>query len=207
MWVHCCTAEELYSLCVQVECLQHSDTMRTIKKIKRFLQNHTILFKVFGIICLVALSPFLLILAVVAIPLFLVCCSFVAFLVVSSSFVFGFLFNFAVVVFVGAASCHVIYRLIRLAIGSIQACLNYMTSRPSNIYQYSMRRLYELFSQLRNGFTGDFAQQRMSMEECVDSSELEDIEPDYRDGRDKLYEALLTRPQYTGRDTFEPFQY
>lgn len=70
-----------------------------------------------------------------------------------------------------------------------------------------MRRLYELFSQLRDGLTGDFAQQRMSMEECVDSSDLEDIEPDYRDGRDKLYEALLTRPQYTGRDTFEPFQY
>lgn len=73
-----------------------------------------------------------------------------------------------------------------------------------------MRRLYELFSQLRDSFTGDFAQQRMNMEKCVDSgnsSDLEDIEPDYRDGRDKLYEALLTRPQFTGRDTFESFQY
>lgn len=73
-----------------------------------------------------------------------------------------------------------------------------------------MRTLYELFSQLRDSSTGDIAQQRINMEECVDSnnsSDLEDIEPDYRDGRDKLYEALLTRPQYTGRDTFEPFQY
>ena len=73
-----------------------------------------------------------------------------------------------------------------------------------------MRTLYELFSQLRDSSTGDIAQQRINMEECVDSnnsSDLEDIEPDYRDGRDKSYEALLTRPQYTGRDTFEPFQY
>ena len=210
MWIPSCMVEKLHSLRVQVEWLQHSDTMRTIKKIRRFLQNHAILFTLLGIICVVALSPFLLILAVVTIPLFFVFCPFMVFLIVSSSFVFGFLFMFAVVVFVGVASCYVIYRLIRLAIGSIQACLNHITSSSSNIYQYSMRRLYELFSQLRDSFTGDFAQHCMNMEECVDSDnsiDLEDIEPDYRDGRDKLYEALLTRPQYTGRDTFEPFQY
>ena len=199
-----------YCLRVQVERLQHSDTMGTIKKIKRFVQNHPILFTVLGILYLVALSPFLLILAVMTIPLFLVFCSFMVFLIVSFSFVFGFLFNFAVVVFVGVASCYVIYRLIRLAISCIQACLNCITSCSSNIYQCSMRTLYELFSQLRDSSTGDIAQQRINMEECVDSnnsSDLEDIQPDYRDGRDKLHEALLTRPQYTGRDTFEPFQY
>ena len=59
-----------YCLRVQVERLQHSDTMGTIKKIKRFVQNHAILFTVLGIIYLVALSPFLLILAVMTIPLF-----------------------------------------------------------------------------------------------------------------------------------------
>ena len=181
--------------------------MRTIKKIKRYVQNHAILFTVLGMICLVPLSPFLVLLTVVTIPLFLVFCSFMAFLILSYSFVFGFLFNFTVVVFVRVTSS---YRLIRLAIGCIQARLNYITACPSSIYQYSMRRLHELFSQLRNSFTGDFAEQRMNMEECVDSnnsSELEDIEPDYRDGRDKLYEVLLTKPQYTARDTFEPFQY
>lgn len=195
----------LLRLHVQVERLQLSDTMRKIKKIKRFVQNHAILFTVLGIICLVAFSLFLLILAVMAIPLMCVFCSFMAFLVVSSSIVFGFLFNFAVVVFVGVASCYVIYRLIKIAVVYIQACLNYITS-----CQYSNRRIYELFSQLRESFTGELAQQRVNVEECVDSnnsSELEDIEPDYRDGRDKLYDALLTRPQYTGRDTFEPFQY
>ena len=115
-----------------------------------------------------------------------------------SSLVFGFLFNFAIVVFVGGISCYVIYCFIRIRIDCIQACLNYVTSCPSNIYQYSKRRIYELFLQLRDSFTGDLAQQRMNVEECDDSnysSELEDIEPDYRDGRDKLYEALLTRPQ------------
>ena len=184
--------------------------MKRIKKIKQFVRNHAILFIVLGIICLVALFPFLLILAVMTIPLIFVFCSFMAFLVVSSSFTFVFLFNFAVVVFAGVASCYAIYRLIRIAVDHIQSCLNCM-SCPSKIYQYqSKRALYKLLSQLRDSFTGDLVQQRMNMEECVDSntsSELEDLEPDYRDGRDKLYEALLTRPQYTGRDTFEPFQY
>lgn len=202
--------EKLHSLHVQVERLQHSDTIRKIKKIKRFVQKHAILFTVLGIICLVALSPFLLILAVMAIPLVLVFCSFMAFLIVSSSFVFGFLFNCAVVVFFGLLSCYIIYRFIRIAIDCIQACLTYIRSCPSKIYQYSKRRIYEFFSQLLDSFTCDLAQQRMKVEECVDSnnsSELEDIEADYRDGQAKLYEALVTRPQYTGRDTFEPFQY
>ena len=186
--------------------------MKRIKKIKQFVQNHAILFIVLGIISLVALFPFLLILAVMTIPLIFVFCSFMAFLVVSSSFTVVFLFNFAVVVFSGVASCYVIYRLIRIAVDCIQSFLNCIMSCPSNIHRYQFKRtLYELLTQLRDSFTGDLAQQRTNMEECVDSntsSELEDIEPDYRDGRDKLYEALLTRPQYTtGRDTFEPFQY
>ena len=198
--------EKLHSLHVPVKWLQYSDTMRKIKKIKRFIQNHAFLFTVLGIICLVPWSPFLLILAVMAMPFIFVFCSLMAFLTVSSSFVFGFLFNFAVVVFVGLACCYVIYRLIRIAID----CMHYITSCPSKMYQYSKKRIYKLFSQLRDSFAGDLAQQRLNtVEECVDSnnsSELEDIEPDYRDGQDKLYEALVTRPQYTGRDTFEPFQ-
>lgn len=202
--------EKLHSLLVQVIRLQHSDTTRKIKKIKRFVQNHTILFTMLGIICLVALSPFLLILAVITTLLFLVFCSFMAFLVVSASFVFGFFFNFAVVVFVGLASCYVVYRLIRIAIDYIKVCLNYINSCPSKMYQHSKRRIDQLFSQLRENFIVDTAQQHMNLGNYVDSnnsSELEDIEPDYRDRQDKLYETLVTRQQNTGVDMFEQFQY
>lgn len=195
--------EKLHSLRVQVIRLQHSDTTRKIKKIKRFVQNHTILFTMIGIICFVSLSPFLLILAIIATPLFLVFCSFMAFLVVSASFLFGFFFNFAVVVFVGSASCYVVYRLMRIAI-------DYITTCPSTMYQHSKRRIDGLFSQLRDNLSVDTAQQHMNLGEFVDSnnsSELEDIEPDYRDRQDKLYETLVTRQQNTGVDMFEQFQY
>ena len=202
--------EKLHSLRVQVIRLQHSDTTRKIKKIKRFVQNHTILFTMLAIICLVALSPFLLILAIITTPLFLVFCSFMAFLVVSASFLFGFFFNFAVVVFVGLASCYVVYRLMRIAIDYIKVCLNHITMCPSTMYQHSRRRIDGLFSQLRDNFNVGTAQQHMNLGEFVDSnnsSELEDIEPDYRDRQDKLYEILVTRQQNTGVDMFEQFQY
>ena len=196
--------EKFHGLQEQVERLQHSDIVRRIKKIKRYIQKHAILFTVLGIIALLTLSPFLLILAVVMAPIFLL-------LVVSSSFVFVFLFNFTVVAFAGAACCYILYCITWFAVKWIQTCLSYIASCPSRIYQYSKSRMCELFSQLLDGFTGDLAQQNVrNVEECIassGSSELEDIEPDYRDGETKLYEALVSRPQYTGQDTFEPFQY
>lgn len=196
--------DKFHSLQEQVARLQHSDIIRKIKKVKRYIQKHAILFTVLGIIALLTLSPFLVILAVVMAPMFLL-------LVVSSSFVFVLLFNFAVVVFAGAASCYILYRITWFAIHCIQTCLSFVASCPSRIYQYFKVRMYELFSQLLDGFTGGLAQQNVhNVEECSesnDSSELEDIEPDYRDRETKLYEALVSRPQYTGQDTFEPFQY
>lgn len=201
--------EKLRSLQGQVDRLRHSDAMRKIKKIKRYIQKHCICFTLLGIIALVALSPFLLILAVVMAPLFfLLLCSLMAFLVIPFSFVFGFVFNCSLVVFTVAASCYLLYRITRLTIRLIHTCLTYIhdiASCPRIIYQYTKSSICELFSQL--GFTA--AQQSINVQESDSdsNSELEDIEPDYRDREAKLYEALVSRPQFTGRDTFEPFQY
>lgn len=198
--------DKLHSLQEQVEWLQHSHIMKKTKKIKRYIPRHAMLFSFVGIIILLTLSPFLVVLTVLMAPVFLL-------LVVSSSFVFLFLFNVAVVVLAGAVSCYILYRITWLAINRIQTCLTYIASCPWKIRQYCKTRMYELISQLLDGFTDDETQQNVH---CVQehnviqfnaSSELEDIEPDYRDRETKLYEALVSRPEYTGQDTFEPSQY
>lgn len=196
--------DKLPSLLEQVERLQHSHIMRKIKKIKRYIPRHAMLFAVVGIIILLTLSPFLVVLSVLMVPMFLL-------LAVSSSFVFIFLFNVTVVVFTGAASCYILYRIIWLANSRIQTCLTYIASCPWKLRQYCKTSMYELISQLLDGFTGDETQQNVrNVEEYIESnhsSELEDIEPDYRDRETKLYEALVSRPQYSGQDTFRPSQY
>ena len=67
------------------------------------------------------------------------------------------------------------------------------------------------------GLSGDLAQRlpRKGKETRVyykrykesESSELEDIEPDYRDRETKLYDSLVRRQNVTGSDSFDPFRY
>ena len=118
------------------EWIQHSNTMRKIKKSKRYLQKHAMFFTILGIIAFVILSPFLLISLVVMAPLVVLFCSVVALLIMSSSFVFGLLLNCSLVVFAVVASCYILYRISWFAICRIQTCCTYLESCPSRICRY-----------------------------------------------------------------------
>ena len=199
--------------------LQHSYIARKLNSIVYTVQKHPFLFSLLGVIALVVLSPFIVFSAILMAPLFFVLCSFTAFLagifVVFLSFLSGFLLNFLLFAVTVAASCYILYRIIRDAICCVQKFLNCIASYPSRIIHCLKSRLHELCVQLLSGLSGNIGQRLRKGKEPrievkrhkeTESSEVEDIEPDYRDRESKLYDALVSR-QYTGGDTFEPFRY
>lgn len=200
-----------------VERLQHSDLVRKVTRIMHCVQTHPVLFTLLGLVALVVLSPVLVISAILMAPLFFVLCSLMALLggifVVFLSFLSGFLFNFLLFAVTIAASCYIVYYIIQGAICRVQKLLTYIASCPSRMHHSLKSTLLKLCSELLDGISGDLGQRLRKGEEPKlvvkgqkesESSELEDIEPDYRDRECKLYEALVSR-QYTGGDTFEPF--
>lgn len=190
--------------------LQRGNTMRKIKQSNICLQKHVILIAPLGIVGCVILSPFLLFSFFVMAPSVLLFCSAIALLVMSFSLFFGFLLNCCLVMFVFVSPCHILYHICFYTICRIQTYYKYIQSSPSSVYQYLRARMCEVLLQLVDILSDDIPQQRIDGRKCVgscDSSELEDIEPDYRDRETKLYEALVNSPQKTGKDTFEPFPY
>ena len=199
-----------------MERLQHSDVASKLMSIMHYVENRPVLFTLLALIILVVLSPVLVISAVLMAPLFFVLCSLMAFLagilIVFLSFLSGFLLNFLLFAVTVAASCYILYCIIRDLICRIRKLLVYIASFPSRIHHCLKSTLRELCSQLLDGISGDLAQRlHKGKEPKMDvklgrresESSLEDIEPDYRDRESKLYDALVSR-QYTGGDTFEP---
>ena len=145
------------------------------------------------------------------------CRNFRGFSLVSIWFLVNFLL-FAVTV---TTSCYILYRIVRDVIRRVQKLTTDLLSWRACARQRLNVRLRELSSHLPKGIPkglpGDFGQRlpRKGKETRVsyksykesESSELEDIEPDYRDRETKLYDALVRRQNITGSDTFDPFLY
>lgn len=179
---------------------------------------------VLGVFALVVLFQLLVISALLMAPLFLVLCSMMPFLagifVVFLSFLSGFVVNFLLFAVTVTTSCYILYRIIRDAIRRVQKLITDLVSWPVCARQRLNVRLRELSSHLPKGITkglsGDFGQRlpRKGKETRIyykrykesESSELEDIEPDYRDRESKLYDALVRRQNITGSNTFDPFR-
>lgn len=179
---------------------------------------------VLEVFALVVLFQLLVISALLMAPLFLVLCSMMPFLagifVVFLSFLSGFVVNFLLFAVTVTTSCYILYRIIRDAIRRVQKLITDLVSWPVCAQQRLNVRLRELSSHLPKGTTkglsGDFGQRlpRKGKETRIyykrykesESSELEDIEPDYRDRESKLYDALVRRQNITGSNTFEPFR-
>ena len=178
-----------------------------------------------GVFALVVLLQLLVISALLMAPLFLVLCSMMPFLagifVVFLSFLSGFLVNFLLFAVTVTTSCYILYRIVRDVIRRVQKLTTDLLSWPACARQRLNVRLRELSSHLPKGISkglpGDFGQRlpRKGKETRVsyksykesESSELEDIEPDYRDRETKLYDALVRRQNIPGSDTFDPFRY
>lgn len=189
---------------------QHSNTMRKIKQSKICVQKYAILITLLGVVGCVILSPFLLISVVVMAPLALLFCSAMALLIMSFLFIFGFLLNCCLVMFAVVSSCYILYHICWLAICRIQTYCTFIECSPSSSCQYLRARMCQVLLQLVDSLSDDIPQQRKDGRRYMrpsDSSELEDIEPDYRDRETKLYDAIVNSPQKTGKDTFEPFPY
>lgn len=190
--------------------LQRNNTMRKIKQSKICLQKHAILITLLGVVGCVILSPFLLISVVVMAPLALLFCSVMALLTMSFLFIFGFLLNCCLVMFGFVSSCYILYHICWLAIYRMQTYCTHIECSPSSLCHCLRAQMCQVLLQLLNSLSEDIPQQRKDgrrYRRSSDSSELEDIEPDYRDRETKLYEALVNSPQKTGKDTFEPFPY
>lgn len=124
--------------------------------------------------------------------------------------IFGFLLNCCLVMFAVVSSCYILYHICWLAICRIQTYCTFIECSPSSSCQYLRARMCQVLLQLVDSLSDDIPQQRKDGRRYMrpsDSSELEDIEPDYRDRETKLYDALVNSPQKTGKDTFEPFPY
>lgn len=190
--------------------LQRNNTMRKIKQSKICVQKYAILITLLGVVGCMILSPFLLISVVVMAPLALLFCSAMALLIMSFLFIFGFLLNCCLVMFAVVSSCYILYHICWLAICRIQTYCTFIECSPSSSCQYLRARMCQVLLQLVDSLSDDIPQQRKDGRRYMrpsDSSELEDIEPDYRDRETKLYDALVNSPQKTGKDTFEPFPY
>lgn len=190
--------------------LQRNNTMRKIKQSKICVQKYAILITLLGLVGCVILSPFLLISVVVMAPLALLFCSTMALLIMSFLFIFGFLLNCCLVMFAVVSSCYILHHICWLAICRIQTYCTFIECSPSSSCQYLRARMCQVLLQLVDSLSDDIPQQRKDGRRYMrpsDSSELEDIEPDYRDRETKLYDALVNSPQKTGKDTFEPFPY
>lgn len=190
--------------------LQRNNTMRKIKQSKICVQKYAILITLLGVVGCVILSPFLLISVVVMAPLALLFCSAMALLIMSFLFIFGFLLNCCLVMFAVVSSCYILYHICWLAICRIQTYCTFIECSLSSSCQYLRARMCQVLLQLVDSLSDDIPQQRKDGRRYMrpsDSSELEDIEPDYRDRETKLYDALVNSPQKTGKDTFEPFPY
>ena len=179
---------------------------------------------VLEVFALVVLFQLLVISALLMAPLFLVLCSMMPFLagifVVFLSFLSGFVVNVLLFAVTVTTSCYILYRIIRDAIRRVQKLITDLVSWPVCARQRLNVRLRELSSHLPKGITkglsGDFGQRlpRKGKETRIyykrykesESSELEDIEPDYRDRESKLYDALVRRQNITGSNTFDPFR-
>lgn len=202
-----------------MEWFQHNDATRKLNSIVQYVRKHPVVFTLLGSITLGILTPILIISCILMAPFFVVVCSLMAFLggilLVLLSFVFGFLVNFLLFAVAIAASCYLSYYIARDAICRARKLLFCFASCPSKMHHCLRSTLFELGSQLLEGISGDLGQRLQKgtaakmdgkghMES--DSSELEDIEPDYRDRESKIYDALVGR-QNTEGDTFQPFPY
>ena len=197
------------------EWLQHNDATRKLISIVQYVRKHPIVFTLLGSITLGIFTPILIISCILMTPFFVVACSLMAFLggifLVLLSFVFGFLVNFLLFTVTVAASCYFSYYIVRDVICRARKLLFCIASCPSKMHHCLRSTLFELGSQLLDGISGDLQKGtatkmdgKAHMES--DSSELEDIEPDYRDRESKIYDALVSR-QYTEGETFQPFPY
>lgn len=203
------------------------ELQKTTVKLSSFISSvhkQALLCFVLGVFALVVLFQLLVISALLMAPLFLVLCSMMPFLagifVVFLSFLSGFVVNVLLFAVTVTTSCYILYRIIRDAIRRVQKLITDLVSWPVCARQRLNVRLRELSSHLPKGITkglsGDFGQRlpRKGKETRIyykrykesESSELEDIEPDYRDRESKLYDALVRRQNITGSNTFDPFR-
>lgn len=203
------------------------ELQKTTVKLSSFISSvhkQALLCFVLGVFALVVLFQLLVISALLMAPLFLVLCSMMPFLagifVVFLSFLSGFVVNFLLFAVTVTTSCYILYRIIRDAIRRVQKLITDLVSWPVCARQRLNVRLRELSSHLPKGITkglsGDFGQRlpRKGKETRIyykrykesESSELEDIEPDYRDRESKLYDALVRRQNITGSNIFDPFR-
>lgn len=203
------------------------ELQKTTVKLSSFISSvhkQALLCFVLGVFALVVLFQLLVISALLMAPLFLVLCSMMPFLagifVVFLSFLSGFVVNFLLFAVTVTTSYYILYRIIRDAIRRVQKLITDLVSWPVCARQRLNVRLRELSSHLPKGITkglsGDFGQRlpRKGKETRIyykrykesESSELEDIEPDYRDRESKLYDALVRRQNITGSNTFDPFR-
>lgn len=192
----------------------HCNATRKLVSIVRFVQRHPVSFTLLGVIVVNVLLP-----VVIISPLLFVLCSLMVFLggifIVSFSFLSGFLLSFLLLAFSIAATCYLLYCVVQESVCRLPKLFIFLASCPSRIRNCLTSALYELCSQLLDGISSDLGQLFNKRNEATtdakrfsgsDSSEVEDIEPDYRDTESKLYDALVSR-QFIEGDTFKPFPY
>lgn len=200
---------------------QHSGAARRFSCCVKCAQQHPVVFTLSGFITLPVLIPFLVftffltVSALVVVSLILTALAgiFVTFL----SVLLCFLFIFSLPLFAVVKFCHISYCTTRkAACYVVQNLFIYVASAPSRMLHRLRRKLYEICSQLLEGISCDLRQrlQEGKSTEMVeekhqesDASELEDLEPDYRDRESKLYDALVQRQNSREWETFEPFPY
>lgn len=173
-----------------------------------------------GFIALPVLIPFLVFVFVLVVSALVVVSLILTFLagifITFLSVLLCFLFFFSLPLFGVVKFCQISYCTIRKAACYVQNLFIYVASAPSRMLHRLRRTLYEICSQLLEGISCDLREtfQEGRPTEIVeekrqesDASELEDLEPDYRDREIKLYDALVQKQYPKGWETFEPFPY
>lgn len=200
--------------------LQHSGAARRFSCCVRYAQQHPVVLTLSGFIALPVLIPFLVFIFVLVVSalvvVFLILTSLAGIFIAFLSVLLCFLFIFSLPLFGVARFCQISYCTIREAACYVQNLFIYVASAPSRMLHRLRRTLYEICSQLLEGISCDLREtfQEGKPTEIVeekhqesDASELEDLEPDYRDREIKLYDALVQKQYPKGWETFEPFPY
>ena len=189
-------SEKIGIILEQFKNLRFREAMCKLKKAQMFLREHPVVGVIVTPILFMALLPSIFAAVIILGPFLFILGSAMAFiggvLVLSSPFLLGVFAPMVISAAMVIASLYTTY---------------YITSAVLCHFRRLAERLTSFFS--RFGKSDTRAEQQLvptSAKEVRSSDELEEIEPDYRDRQDKLYDALV-RKEYKEGDTFEPFNY
>ena len=186
-----------------------TEALRKLKKAQTFVCENPLVGVILGPVILTALIPVFLSVTFILGPFLFVLGAAAglvgAMLVLLSPFLLGILAPILISAGMMIAFLYTTYYITSAVIRYFRRSAEQVTSLSSCLHQELCYKIVERLSQVANciGYEVGMKQDLNAVcaKESRSSDELEEIEPDYRDREDKLYDALV-RKEYKEGDTF-----